>query len=95
MNQGLKKYAVAVPLGSDKINGQEDTLSKAKANQQIQNDLQQRLIEVLEEEKKIEAVEETPVINKRYFQEVFDKYNHKLKCEAELTSDDNFLPSED
>jgi hypothetical protein len=47
------------------------------------------LIEVLEEEKKIEPEEETPIINKKFFKEVFDKYNHKLKCEAELTSDDN------
>jgi hypothetical protein len=32
---------------------------------------------------------DSPFINKKYFKEVFDKYNHKLKCEAELTSDDN------
>jgi hypothetical protein len=44
---------------------------------------------VLEEEKKIEPEEETPIIKRKFFKEVFDKYNHKLKCEAELTSDDN------
>ena len=57
--------------------------------------MSQKLIDVLEEEKSIKVEEETPVINKKYFKEVFDKYNHKLKCEAELTSDDNQLPSED
>jgi hypothetical protein len=57
--------------------------------QKDQSELQKRLIEVLEEEKQIEKDEETPIINKKFFKEVFEKYNHKLKCEAELTSDDN------
>lgn len=62
--------------------------------QKSQSELSKRLIEVLEEEKIIEA-EDTPFIKKKFFKEVFDKYNHKLKCEAELTSDDNIQPSED
>lgn len=31
----------------------------------------------------------TPAIEKKYFKEVFDKYNKVLKCEAEIPSDDN------
>lgn len=57
--------------------------------------LQQRLIEVIEEEKHKEQQDSTPFINKKFFTEVFEKFNHKLACEAELTSDDNMIQSED
>lgn len=59
--------------------------SKSRSKAAEQHELSQRLIEVLEEEKQLEA---SPFINKSYFKEVFDKYQDKLKCEAELTSDD-------
>ena len=42
---------------------------------------------MLEEEKQLDK-DNSPFIKKKFFKEVFDKYNHKLKCEAELTSDD-------
>ena len=32
---------------------------------------------------------DTPLIHKKYFEEVFEKYNSVLKCETELTSDEN------
>jgi len=61
-----------------------------------QNELGQRLIEVLEEEKdlSIGADTDTPMITKEYFEEVFVKYNKVLKCDAELSSDHE-LQSED
>lgn len=51
------------------------------------------MIEVLEEEedlsKNAQGDTDTPFIEKKYFKEVFDKYKSVLKCEVELTSDDN------
>ena len=31
---------------------------------------------------------ETPVIDQKYFKEVFEKHKNLLKCEAELTGDE-------
>ena len=51
------------------------------------------MIEVLESEPNLSHNAQfgtnTPVIKKKYFQEVFDKYNKVLKCDADLASDDN------
>lgn len=43
---------------------------------------------MLEEEKHLEEEHTAPFVNKKYFKEVFEKYQDKLKCEVELTSDD-------
>lgn len=55
--------------------------------------MQQKLIEVLEEEEDLsvgaQGDTDTPLIHKKYFEEVFEKYNSVLKCETELTSDEN------
>ncbi|CDW87023.1 UNKNOWN [Stylonychia lemnae] len=89
--QTFQRYQAAAPFDIRTLKQEESKIKMQKS----QDELSQRLIEVLEEENKIETKEETPVINKKFFQEVFDKYNHHLQCEAELTSDDNFQPSED
>ena len=51
------------------------------------------MIEVLKTEEnlseKAQFDTDTPAIQKSYFKEVFDNYNHLLKCEAELTASDD------
>jgi hypothetical protein len=64
-------------------------------SQSSPQELSQRLIEVLEEEKIEEA---TPFIKKKAFEELFDKNDsYKVfKCEGgDLTSGDDQIPSED
>lgn len=46
------------------------------------------MIEVLGEEEKLDE-NNAPFIKKEDFKHYFDTQSHKVKCEAELTSDDN------
>ena len=47
------------------------------------------LIEVIKNEADLSQNAGNPAIQKKYFKEVFDKHNKVLRCEMELTSDDN------
>eukprot|EP00347_Sterkiella_histriomuscorum_P013401 403364846 len=86
----FQRFQAAAPYDIRTASSKENDKRKSH---QIQSQLSQRLIEVLEEEKHIETQEETPIVSKKFFKEVFDKYNHQLKCEAELTSESEMQPS--
>ena len=89
--KAFKRYQAAAPFDIKTVKHDDLKLKQQKS----QSELSLRLIEVLEEEKQIKPQEETPIVTGKFLEEVFNKNNHLLKCEAELTSDDNFQPSED
>lgn len=88
----MQKQAAALPLGAEPERP-KDQGSCIFKTQKSDSELQQRLIEVLEEEEDLsvgaQVDTDTPVIGKKYFKEVFDKFNNKLKYEAGLTSEED------
>ena len=75
------------------INQESCLFNKEKSSQELNT----RLIEVLEEEKDLsENINtETAVIDKKFLNEVFTKHGSAFKCEAEFTSGDDANQSED